>query len=155
MSSADYISKIQPDPDGLDFDALRREGIALLQGLCGKTWTDYNLHDPGITILEQLCYGLTDLAYRSGFDPEDYLTEQNGRIDYEAQALYPPQEIFPSQPLTANDYRKIIYDAVPALDDIWFAPANCRAVCLRCSSNWMKPWTIPHWLARATMRSAK
>lgn len=124
MSSADYISRIQPDPDGLDFDALRREGIALLQDLCGKTWTDYNLHDPGITILEQLCYGLTDLAYRSGFDPEDYLTEQNGRIDYEAQALYPPQEIFPSQPLTANDYRKIIYDAVPALDDIWFAPAS-------------------------------
>lgn len=124
MSSADYISKIQPDPDGLDFDALREEGIALLQDLCGKTWTDYNLHDPGVTILEQLCYGLTDLAYRSGFDPEDYLTEEDGRIDYEAHALYPPQEIFPSQPVTANDYRKIIYDAVPELDDIWLEPAS-------------------------------
>ena len=34
----------------------------LLQELCGETWTDYNLHDPGVSILEQLCYGLTDLG---------------------------------------------------------------------------------------------
>ena len=27
-------------------------------------WTDHNTHDPGITVLEALCYVLTDLQYR-------------------------------------------------------------------------------------------
>ncbi len=39
-----------------DFSSLRQEGIALVQALSGGTWTDYNLHDPGVTILEALCY---------------------------------------------------------------------------------------------------
>lgn len=119
MTNAITIDRRQPDPDGLDFDALRAAGIALLQQLCGENWTDYNLHDPGVTILEQLCYGLTDLAYRSGFAPEDYLAGPDGRIDYAGQGLYAPEDILPVQPITENDYRKIIYDAVPQIDDLW------------------------------------
>jgi hypothetical protein len=69
MKTPEHIEKIVPDRDGLDFDALRKAGIAMLQELCGEKWTDYNLHDPGVTILEQLCYGITDLAYRSEFAP--------------------------------------------------------------------------------------
>ena len=60
-----YIEKKSPDAAGPDFAALRTEGIRLLQELCGRSWTDYNLHDPGVTILEQLCYALTDLMYRA------------------------------------------------------------------------------------------
>lgn len=119
MTNAGTIARRQPDSDGLDFDALRAAGVALLQQLCGETWTDYNLHDPGVTILEQLCYGLTDLAYRSGFEPQDYLTGPDGRIDYAEQGLYMPEDILPVQPITENDYRKIIYDAVPQIDDLW------------------------------------
>ena len=51
--------------DGADFAALRSAGIAALQRLCGSVWTDFNLHDPGVTTLEQLAYGLTDLAYQA------------------------------------------------------------------------------------------
>ena len=28
-----------------------------------RDWTDLNVHDPGITIVEALAYGLTDLAF--------------------------------------------------------------------------------------------
>ena len=48
----------------LEFAALRSRGIAWLQELTGQRWTDYNLHDPGVTLLETMVYGLTDLAYR-------------------------------------------------------------------------------------------
>ena len=41
---------------------LREMGIEEIQKLSGKIWTDFNLHDPGVTILEQLCYALTDLG---------------------------------------------------------------------------------------------
>jgi len=39
----------------LDFSSLREQGIALIQRLAGTTWTEYNAHDPGVSILEQFC----------------------------------------------------------------------------------------------------
>lgn len=106
-------------PIGLDFGALRDEGIASLQALCGDLWTDYNLHDPGVTVLEQLVYGLTDLAYRTEFDVADYLTGPDGAIDFDGLAMYPPQDVFHGQALTANDYRRLLFDRIPALSEVW------------------------------------
>lgn len=114
-----HIKRQLSDPDGLDFDALKRKGIALLQSLSGQRWTDYNLHDPGVTLLELLCYGLTDLVYRTDFDVADYLTDTSGTIDFRAQALFAPQEIFPNEPVTNIDYCKLIYDRMPEVDDVW------------------------------------
>ena len=84
MPASEQIPRTGTDPDGLDFATLRKEGISRIQDLCGEVWTDYNLHDPGVTILEQLCYGLTDLSYRSGFAVEDYLTNEKNTIDYQS-----------------------------------------------------------------------
>ncbi|VVD65057.1 hypothetical protein PAQ31011_00300 [Pandoraea aquatica] len=119
MNAPESIARFAPDPQGLDFDALRRAGIATLQALCGDRWTDYNLHDPGVTILEQLCYAITELGYRSDFPPEDYLTDADGQIDYQHHALHPADEIFPSEVLTFEDYRKVLYDTIPDLEDVW------------------------------------
>jgi len=119
VNAPEQIEKNQPDPDGLDFDALRKSGLTMLQALAGENWTDYNLHDPGVTILEQLCYGLTDLAYRSEFAPEDYLAGSFGQIDYARHALHPADQILPSQVLTGEDYRKLLYDSIPEIEDVW------------------------------------
>ncbi len=121
MKTPDHIDRIGPDPDGLDFDALRKAGIAMLQELSGERWTDYNLHDPGVTILEQLCYALTDLAYRSAFEPEDYLAGPFGQIDFTRHALHQADTILPSQVLSADDYRKIIYDSIAEIEDVWLS----------------------------------
>ncbi|MFP5394276.1 MAG: hypothetical protein ACLGI6_22510, partial [Gammaproteobacteria bacterium] len=122
---ADVVETLADGADarsGLSLAALRDDGIAMLQRLAGEVWTDYNLHDPGVTALEQLVYALADLAYRTGFDMADYLTGPDGRIDYEALALYPPQAILSSEALTLQDYRRLIYDAIPQLDEIWIRP---------------------------------
>ncbi|MBS1189271.1 MAG: hypothetical protein H6R10_1063 [Rhodocyclaceae bacterium] len=118
------IEKCQSDPAGLDFDGLRRAGIDLLQALCGQGWTDYNLHDPGVTLLEQLCYGLTDLVYRTGFATEDYLFGPQGRIDGPGLALLPPEEALSCHPLTPEDYRKLFADALPEVRNVWVEPAG-------------------------------
>jgi hypothetical protein len=118
---ATSIPRQLSDPDGLDFDGIRRRGIDFLQSLSSAAWTDYNLHDPGVTLLEMLCYGLTDLVYRTDFDVADYLTGASGRIDFEQQALYPPDRIFPNQPVTDIDFCKLIYDHLPQVDDVWIA----------------------------------
>ena len=52
-------------PEWLEFEKLRQEGIDYLGELSGNIWTDHNAHDPGITILEVLCYALLDLGYRT------------------------------------------------------------------------------------------
>lgn len=105
--------------EGLDFEALRSAGIAALQQLCGERWTDFNAHDPGVTTLEQLVYSLTDLAYRTGFDMADYLTGPDGTIDYAGLALHPPEVVLPPAALTVDDYRRLLYGALPDLADIW------------------------------------
>ena len=120
MNAPQVIAKQTADPDGLDFAALRLEGLQSLQALSGAVWTDYNVHDPGVTILEQLCFGLTELAYRSDLPPEDFLAAADGHIDYERQALFRPEEILPSGCVTDIDYRKLILDAVPEVDNVHF-----------------------------------
>jgi len=120
MSAPLTIGRLAPDPDGLDFAALQQSGLALLQQLAGQHWTDYNPHDPGVTILEQLCYALTDLAYRSALPPEDYLAAADGAIDLGRHALHRPQDILPSEPVTDDDWRRLLYDRVPEIDDVWF-----------------------------------
>jgi hypothetical protein len=118
MPASDSIKRVRDDPFGLEFDVLKKEGLALVQGLSGASWTDYNDHDPGVTILDNLCFGLTELAYRSGFAMQDYLASKNGSIDFEGLALFKPEAIFPSQPVTMTDYAKLLFAAIPDLDDV-------------------------------------
>ena len=119
MKTESFIKKIQPESDGLDFEGLRQEGIRLAQDVCGDKWTDYNLHDPGVTILEQACYGLTDLAYRTGFPVADYLASAGGDIDFKRLALHRPDDAFACRPITENDYRRLILDSVPNVENVW------------------------------------
>ena len=57
----------------LEFDQLRTEGIRTIQRLSSGRWTDFNTHDPGVTLLDVLCYALTDLAYRGNWSIPDLL----------------------------------------------------------------------------------
>ena len=110
--------------DEYSFEQLRRDGIGYAQQFSGKIWSDYNLHDPGITILEQLCYALTDLIHRADFDVADYLAKADGSLDFEHLALYRPDNIFPARPTTMEDYRKDILDTVDNLDNLWLTPLH-------------------------------
>lgn len=105
----------------VSFESLREQGVRLAQALSGDIWTDYNLHDPGVTILEQLCYALTDLTYRVDFPVADHLQarDQDG-IDYAGLSLHTPSEALPCRATSATDYRRVLLDQVPGLDDATF-----------------------------------
>lgn len=94
------------EPQELDYEALRLEGIRLVQKLCGNIWTDFNPHDPGITILEQIVYALTDLGYKAGFDIETFLTQAGGSINYAHEALYTREQVMQQFPVTVKDYER-------------------------------------------------
>jgi hypothetical protein len=102
----------------LSYDFLHREGIRHLERMAGREWTDFNVHDPGITILEQLCYALTDLGYRIGHELPDLLASGGGE-PYES--LYPPQEILTTYPVTRADLRRLVLD-VHGVKNAWIEP---------------------------------
>jgi hypothetical protein len=111
----------------LSFESLRTEGLRLAQTLSGHTWTDYNLHDPGVTMLEQLCYALTDLVYRTDFPVADHLrAPRSAGIEYAKLSLHPPQDVFPCRATSAADYRRVLLDQVPGLDDATLAAGPPR-----------------------------
>ena len=147
MSSSEVIQRQQADVDGLDFASLRAEGIARAQELAGNIWTDYNLHDPGVTILEQLCFGLTELAYQAKVPIADYLANERGLIDFNYYALYKPHDIFPSRPVTAQDYCKRLLDEVAEIDGIGVsinaAPGTHQACLYQIVIKLLEPLTGP------------
>jgi hypothetical protein len=113
--SGDNIEKTS-----LNFEKLRDLGIEYVQELASDDWTDFNAHDPGVTILEQLCYALTDVAFRSSFSVEDLLSPRNGKlVDAKDNAFYSPSAIFSSHPVTSFDLRKIIIDNFEQIQNVW------------------------------------
>ena len=107
----------QPTPSlPTDYASLRQAGIDLLQSWVGDAWTDFNEHDPGITLLENLCYALTDLAYRSGYSLPDLLSSGN---DDPYASLYTPGKILTTEPVTLLDLRKLVVD-VRGVGNAWF-----------------------------------
>lgn len=107
----------------MDFDFLRRQGIAYAQKHSGAIWTDYNDHDPGVTILEHLAYVLTDLGYRTDFPISDllYARDETGKVRSD-ETFFRSYEVLPSAPLTLTDYRKLIIDRISAVENVWIVP---------------------------------
>lgn len=120
------IAKNSGEHAALNFEFLRSSGIALIQQLAGKNWTDFNLHDPGVTILEQLCFAITELAYRTDFPIEDLLANEKGVIDYDKNAFFTREEILTTNPVTINDYRKVIIDEIDQVQNVWLYPIKSK-----------------------------
>src|SRR3954464_732014 len=109
------ISTDPPVNPASDFWLLRNVGLQWIQKLAGKSWTDHNTHDPGITILDLLCYAITDLSYRLDYDIKDLLAAPTGNA-YES--LYSPAQVLTTNPVTLSDFRKILLD-IDGVKNAW------------------------------------
>ena len=92
-----------------DFYRLRREGIGYIEQMGSRQWTDYNLHDPGITLLEALAFAITDLAYRTGWSIEDLLAPAPGETAPH-QGFHTARHILTINPWTPDDFRRLLID---------------------------------------------
>lgn len=104
-----------------DFNYLRARGLEYIQQLGSALWTDHNLHDPGITILEVLCYALSDLGFRLNFSVKDLLTEADETVV--SEAFHTAAQILSSEALTLNDYRKLLID-LKGVQNAWLFTAG-------------------------------
>lgn len=102
-----------------NFTFLREKALEYIRNSAAETWTDHNVHDPGITILEALCYALADAGFRMNFPMQDLLADKQGGMP--EKAFYEAQEILPSHATTINDFRKILID-LPLIKNAWITP---------------------------------
>lgn len=99
--------------DPFAYAALREQAVALAQMLSGERWTDFNYHDPGVTLLEALCFALTESVFGAEQPLTDQLTAPDGRIHYHRLGLHAAEDILPCRPCTATDYMRCLLDRVP------------------------------------------
>lgn len=119
MIKSPTISQKKPEWADLDFQHMRREAISYIEALAGETWTDYNTHDPGITLLEALIYGLTDLGYRMALPIEDLLTLKTAEDTTPPPQFLTPAQALACEPISETDYRKLIIDCHEDILNAW------------------------------------
>lgn len=114
-----------PDPDlpSLNYEVLRAEGLSYIERLSPRLWTDFNIHDPGITTLEILCFAITELGYRATFPIEDLLTRPDKPYAPPEPPLFAADAVFPGRPVTTNDLRKLLVD-LEGVNNAWFEPVQ-------------------------------
>jgi len=116
------LERSLPKSDAMNHEALYLAGVQYVREYCGKVWTDYNVHDPGMTTLELLSYVLTDVAFRASYPVADLLATGLGKNDLSDQ-FYSAAQVFVNQALTIKDYRKLLID-IPNIDNAWITPVT-------------------------------
>jgi hypothetical protein len=98
------------------YNELQERTLERLEQLCGKTWTDYNIHDPGITIADYFNYALFELKYRLEFPFESYLLEPNRKdVLFAHKGLLPKEELFTGSIVTEYDYERLFISYHPVI----------------------------------------
>ena len=110
-----------------NFNFLRQEGIQLIQQLASATWTDHNLHDPGITVLETLCYALTEAGLQAGaasaLETKEDVYNDIANLLTSGQQIAPQHfftcsQVLPSSPVSLTDFQKVLLDH-PSIKRAW------------------------------------
>jgi hypothetical protein len=142
MDDPNTVSLSNLLPNSKNFNFLRQKGMQLIQQLAPATWTDHNLHDPGITLLEALCYALTEAGMRAGAPSAADITTNAYKQDVYADNVYTyitnlltsgqqiaPQDFFtcaqvlPCSPVSLTDFQRVLLDH-PLIKQAWVSVVN-------------------------------
>ena len=121
MSDPVTISSAPPAQLSMNYSALREGGMELIRQWAGESWTDHNIHDPGITILEACSYAMTELGLRVQLDISDLL--RSGESNRPAD-LVPAHRVLPVGPVNPLDLRGVLLDHPLVSDAQIFLPAD-------------------------------
>lgn len=127
MNESRSIPKEISSEYGRDFAFLRRQGLKYIEELSHKLWTDYNTHDPGVTMLEMLCYAITDLGYRIAMPVEDILAKPKDNLQQMHRQFLSAIHSLPSSPVSADDYRQL-FVRVDGVRNAWIMASDRQIV---------------------------
>lgn len=127
MTTPLTIPKNRTIHESEDYAFLREEGLRYMEELSGKIWTDFNVHDPGVTLEETLCYALTDLGYRTSMDMKDLIAEEGANLNQSLPPLFTARDIMTNNPVTLIDWRKLLVD-IDGIRNAWVLKTDCQEV---------------------------
>jgi len=129
------------DKEDNTFAKLHKQALKSIQELSGYKWTDFNVHDPGVTIMEAAHYALLELQYKLGFPLETYLSKNPAKLegtktqkregakarrDYSALGLFGVKAITSPSVVTLSDYEHFFRKQIPELTDCRVSLDNGR-----------------------------
>ncbi len=101
------LSSKPPEHASQNFAGLKEQGLEIIREIASETWTDHNLHDPGITFLESYAYALTDIGFRAHLNMQDLIRSGEKIAPHGFPAA---SEVLPCAPVTEKDFRKLLLD---------------------------------------------
>ena len=122
-------------PVSQDFNLLREKGIEHLAKLSSRRWSDFNTSDPGITLLEAMCYSITEMGYRTGFSIADLIAPQNKSDESWKCIFYTAKKLLHNSAVTINDYRKLLLD-IRGVRNVWIEPSYSYEVPVYVDQDW-------------------
>lgn len=117
------ISPQPPQQTASNYAGLREMGMACIERYGHALWTDYNAHDPGITLLELLCYAITDLSLRTSLDMKDLLASSFPSVAVMQDSFLTAGKALPTCPVSELDYRKLFID-INGVRNAWLEPVT-------------------------------
>ena len=100
------------------YTKLQKQTLEYVQRLSGTVWTDYNPHDPGVTLSETANYALTEIDYKYSFPLIDYLVEEDRPFIPERFGLFPPKDVFGGSIVTLDDYKRLFLSSIPEITNL-------------------------------------
>ncbi|PXX59076.1 hypothetical protein SAMN05660489_04872 [Pseudomonas sp. LAMO17WK12:I10] len=97
----------------IEFESLLVQAMRAIEAYSSTSWSNTDEHDPGITLLQALCYNTSDVAYRTSLPLTDLLTPapQDQKDD---GGIFPtefgPQRALTCGPVSVDDYRRALLD---------------------------------------------
>lgn len=143
-----------PNLDQKDFASFREEALAKLPSYCSQ-WSEYNISDPGITIVELLSWMGDINGYRLNHLGEEHYqaflallgtkTGENESIQ-EAFLNYGKDLALPSKAVTLQDYEYLALQTKDLNDnnEEVLVLAKCRAMVDKDSENQVSVLIVPH-----------
>ena len=118
MAELDRVSRKAPHLKSQDYALLREEGLTTIRDVASESWTDHNVHDPGVTMLEAFSYALTECGLRAGMDMQDIIATS---AFHQPAEFFTAAQILPSSPIHPEDFRKVLIDH-PLIQNAWCFP---------------------------------
>ncbi|WP_431167535.1 hypothetical protein [Tenacibaculum halocynthiae] len=125
MEELNYIENTTL-PIELNYEELKDKALSYIQRNNDSTWTNLNPSDPGVTILDQLCFAFTELGYCNNFPIKDILTNKEGQLELKNQ-FYLPEDILTTSPITIEDFRKYVVDNVKEVINVQITPITSNS----------------------------
>lgn len=96
------------------YQELQERTLDRLQELSGDVWTDFNIHDPGVTISDNMNYALFELQYKLELPFQAFIGPDTA--DYVNKGILPGDFIFSQSIVTPEDYEQLFLNGIEHLE---------------------------------------